>query len=471
MYCGQCGKKIVDSMLFCPFCGSPIVIPDQDEAPSPTAARPQEPETAQRNARHQETDAPAAMTARPQEAEAAQRDARSQETDAPAAMAARPQEAEAAQRNARHQETEAPAAMAARPQEAEATQRNARSQETDAPAAMAAHPREAEAAQWNARPQKIAAAQRVAPFAPESPVATVEKRGTEATAPFVTEPVRVDRPVSLFDSPVPGKAPLRDEEFIPLSFEEASPEVAQPSKDIDIVSARIGIEDVKPEPAASRRPAPQELYRPESARRRASQTFIPVKDVDPEDMFMDGGEDADDYDDYDLDEDDGRYREDFDFEEPENGGFIQRHIRGVVGLALLLILLVICVVWAFSLNGQRTLAKANLAWTAQPYADLGYEAYRQDSDLLAARYYEKALARDESNYEYAHSAMVAYYEAEDIPSAAAMLKKCIAMNPDSPEPYQEMLILYPDAQTRPWEIQELIRQGYARTGNAALKQD
>ena len=30
MYCGQCGKKVMENMLFCPFCGAPIVIPDQD---------------------------------------------------------------------------------------------------------------------------------------------------------------------------------------------------------------------------------------------------------------------------------------------------------------------------------------------------------------------------------------------------------------------------------------------------------
>ena len=39
MYCSQCGKKVKDTMLFCPFCGEPIVIPEQDEpAPSAPAA-------------------------------------------------------------------------------------------------------------------------------------------------------------------------------------------------------------------------------------------------------------------------------------------------------------------------------------------------------------------------------------------------------------------------------------------------
>ena len=31
MYCSHCGKKVGDTMLFCPFCGEAIVIPDQDD--------------------------------------------------------------------------------------------------------------------------------------------------------------------------------------------------------------------------------------------------------------------------------------------------------------------------------------------------------------------------------------------------------------------------------------------------------
>jgi hypothetical protein len=203
----------------------------------------------------------------------------------------------------------------------------------------------------------------------------------------------------------------------------------------------------------------------------------PMREFNPDDIFMDEvhHEDAydDEYDDaYDrteLDDDDDDFIDDFEFEEKEHGGFFQRHIRGIVGLLLFLLLLVICAVWAFSPKGQLVLAKMNLAWTPQVYADLGYAAYQQDSDKLAARYYEKALARDESNYEYAHSAMVAYYDAGETESAAAMLKKCIEMDPDNPEPYQEMLILYPDDESRPWEITELIRLGYQRTGHEALK--
>ena len=31
MFCSQCGKRVLESMLFCPFCGAPIVIPEQSD--------------------------------------------------------------------------------------------------------------------------------------------------------------------------------------------------------------------------------------------------------------------------------------------------------------------------------------------------------------------------------------------------------------------------------------------------------
>ena len=39
MFCSQCGKKVNDTMLFCPFCGAALVLPEQDDA------KPAAPET------------------------------------------------------------------------------------------------------------------------------------------------------------------------------------------------------------------------------------------------------------------------------------------------------------------------------------------------------------------------------------------------------------------------------------------
>lgn len=347
MYCGQCGKKVLENMLFCPFCGSPIVIPDQDEPVAPKAEPVREPEV----------------------------------------------------------------------------------------------------------PVVMETAEEIFP----------------------------DQPRSLFEDAPAAKPPRQKpvEEFVPLSFdfnaeeEPAANPVPEPEEeaveDAEAEPEQPVIEEaeVEDEPEAEmpreRRPALKQ--RPQNGRKRNKNTYIPVKDMDMNDIFMDG----DDEDEYDLDEDeDDVYEDDYEYEEREHGSFFQRHIRGFVALILMLVLVLVFGVWAFSSNGQLVLARVNLAWSADAYADLAYEFYQQDSDLLAARYYSKALDRDPDNYVYAHSSMVAYYEAEDIPSSTEMLKKCIDMQPDNPEPYQEMMILYPDPATRPWEISELIRMGYQRTGDASL---
>lgn len=443
MYCGQCGKKILENMLFCPFCGAPVVVPEQ---PEPGRPEPQSPEARPKQVRMDDSTQFEARPAKPPMPEMPEDGSHS------------PEPRRAAERD-EARPTDAHSPESRREEGAETGVRSVQIQ-TAGPDAVR-------------REEFHSAAPQDGLQRPRSDVRVGDgavSGGREAS-----------RPVSLFDDISAVEEPAREsEDFVPLRFDFDAEEdcaAAEPkAAPVEIVPADAAERDshADAEYRPPRRPAPQEIRRPESARKRAAQTYIPVKDIDLDDMFMDGADRQDDVDEYDLDDDAparGRYSEEFDFEEPERGSFLQRHIRGIVGMVLLLVLLIICAVWAFSSKGQLALARANLAWTAQPYADLGYEAYRQDSDLLAARYYEKALDRDGTNYEYAHSAMVAYYEADEIESAAAMLKKCIAMNPDSAEPYQEMLILYPDAETRPWEIKELIRQGYERTGNAALNQN
>lgn len=342
MYCGQCGKKVMDNMLFCPFCGSPIVIPDQDEASAAGRADQIAPEPAQQSA----------------------------------------------------------------------------AQTADEPALKSAYPK------------------------------------------------------SLFDAPA-AKREIEEpqEEFVPLSFDFEAQDEPEAQIEPPREEPQQEQEEIKPAPLdipeeeiPARRPV-SAAPRPQSGRKRPSNTYIPVKEIDPDDIFMD----ADD--DYDLDEDfDDADDDDYYYEDREEGSFFRRHVRGLVALLLFFVLLSVCLLWATTDKGQSTLARFNLAWRADAYAELGYAAYQQDNDLMAARYYERALARDEDNYEYAHSAMVAYYEADQIEASANMLKRCIAMEPDNPEPYQELLILYPDAQQRPWEIKELIRQGYEKTGDASLLQ-
>ena len=70
-------------------------------------------------------------------------------------------------------------------------------------------------------------------------------------------------------------------------------------------------------------------------------------------------------------------------EDEEEGGFFQRHLRGIVSLALLGILILLFVIYAFSRSGQLTLAKANLAWSTDAYSQLGYQSY-QDQQYAEA---------------------------------------------------------------------------------------
>lgn len=357
MFCGQCGKRVLDTMLFCPFCGSPIVIPDQ-EVGEPDAAAP-----------------------------------------APA------------------EAIEQPAAGLPEIEEA------------------------------------------VFPEVEEEP---------EAEEPFAPEPeTEEDFEPLHFDAPEDFDALAGEPEILPEAEEpERTVSLFDDAEEAEIVSLEPETQEI-PLEEAPRRASPVGR-RPEGpSARRSNQTFIPVRNVDMDDIFMDNAH-PDTEDAYDPYDDDDGYDGGFDFEEPERGGFLQRHIRGVVGLILLLILIVVCLIWAIMPKGQQMLATANLAWSAETYNDLGYDAYKAEQYHQAATYFERALARDTDNYEYAHSAMVAYYEAGETDSALSMLKKCIEMRPDDPEPYHEMLILYPNGEERPWEVKELLRLGYERTGDESL---
>ena len=45
MYCSRCGKKLSEGMLFCPYCGTAIVVPEDDsEQSQPSAGQAREEE-------------------------------------------------------------------------------------------------------------------------------------------------------------------------------------------------------------------------------------------------------------------------------------------------------------------------------------------------------------------------------------------------------------------------------------------
>lgn len=280
--------------------------------------------------------------------------------------------------------------------------------------------------------------------------------GSEEESPDLSEPEAPRAPVSIFDVAAQEPPVLRKTraEARRAAGERSAVETRADSDARQAVAPRV------------RRP--DQLLR--SSEPRAKSSFVPVRDVDVNDIFMDGARSSggDPYDGGGGFSGDAFERNSFDFEEPENASFFQRHIRGMVGLILLLMVLVLFLIWAALPNGQRALATLDLAWSASAYSELGYEAYEAKQFEQAATCFERALARDGDNYEYAHSAMVAYYDANNDEKAFELLKRCIEMDPDNPEPYKELLTLFPDSATRPWEASELIRLGYERTGDESL---
>ena len=348
MFCSQCGKKVRENMLFCPFCGAEIDIPEQEEDVeyAPPEETVPEPEIDARQAREDEADVPSSAIADvPEDPPFSPEDWRANEPDW----------------------------MQDLPEEANV---------------------------------------------PEPPVSPADKPVPPPRRPVLAahEPPRVS-----------GSAMNKD---------VRSSEARHYGKDSAPVSGGgLFMEDT-------------------SATRRRERK-------DPDDY-----DDYDDLDDpFDQDEDEA----DDAFEDDGEPGFLLRHLRSVVGLILFLILALIVFVYALSPQGQETLAKANLAWRPDVYSRLGASSYGLGQYAQAGLYYERALSRSPGNYGYASSAAQCYLDAHNNEKAAEMLKKCIAIQPDTVDPYIYLLDLYPDAVSRPLEVTQLIQQGYQRTGSERLK--
>lgn len=378
MYCSHCGKKVEDVMLFCPFCGEAIVVPEQDDVSMPG---------------EREDDAPAA-DARPEETDLA---------DPGAETVSEPADADGA------------------PQEGDAA---------------------AELLNWN-RERRIIASPYEAPADRDSP----------SFAPLEFDD---DEPAEDWREDIAR----RKQENAP---ERHAPDVHRPE------SAPANLDGHAPKLEES----PEH---PGMARRSAN-TFVPPKAMDPDDLFLDGVEDSrdryDDYDDYDGndDYDDVDEDEDYVYEDEREGSFFMRHIRGIVGLTLFFVLAIMFVVYAFSDSGQRSLAKANLAWKADIYGSLGYQYFQNQQYDDAGLYYERALARRPDSYSYASSAAMAYYTGGNNGKAVAMLKKCIEIDASRVEPYIYLLNIYPDAAGRPYDLTQLIKKGYEITGDSRIRID
>ena len=205
---------------------------------------------------------------------------------------------------------------------------------------------------------------------------------------------------------------------------------------------------------------------------RAAKTVIPRRETDvaSEDLFLDE-EDA-----YDEDDDADiarramraeRQREKA-YEEAERGGFVARHIRGIVSLSLLVMVALIVSMWAFSRAGQRTLAQLDLSRSPAAYARLAEDYAKGGSRELEGYYYGRALSLDPDNADYAVLMANAYIASGNTEKAGEALQTPIALRPDNADAYALLAGLYP-ATAWTAEVQALIDEGYRRTGDTRLK--
>lgn len=398
MYCSHCGKKVGEDMLFCPFCGKPIVIPEQDDMPAE------------------------AVVAESSEA------GQGKLTDVPV---------QAAVANEVAVEVEnVPTSVLndgdiSEPSEEAQFSNDAAAELLDWNRRRRSH---MEADVW-ARPEVPAA-----PAGDFTPLELDDPGGKLEESDWKEEIIRKKQSVTLEKKP----PEIRRSEDKTARLEGSAPKLEQDAQ------------GVKPRTR-------------EPNRRKPANTLVPPKTMDPEDIFMDGKRapfDEEDPYDYDGREEDLKGR--FEFEDDDEGSFFMRHLRGIVGLALFAILLLMIVIYAFSKPGQQSLARVNAAWSRDAYSTLGFEYYQAGNYSQAGLYYERALQRDPTSYSFASSAAMAYLEAGDNERATAMLKRCAEIDPTKLEPYAYLLKLYPDAASRPWDITQLLQQGYQRTGDARL---
>ena len=290
------------------------------------------------------------------------------------------------------------------------------------------------------------------------------------------DPAQVSAPAgTVVSNEVPSLAPEKKAEdaaevFVPLDFSSNWTEAKQNTENTTEESPHESVGEfsrhLKEEPVRlhGRKPdlrKSSSLGAPKISSRKTAETHVPPAKFDPDNMFLDE-DDEDEFDDYEEE------NMDFEFEEPEHSSFFIRHIRGFVTLILFGVVAIVVLGWTFSATGQMALARTGLAWTPGVYAEVAYEAYQNGSYAQAGSFYVKALEHDADNYEYANSAGVSYYMANNGLNAESMARAAIEIDPSRIEAYELLLRLYPDTASRTVEITELLRKGYQLTGAESL---
>lgn len=223
-------------------------------------------------------------------------------------------------------------------------------------------------------------------------------------------------------------------------------------------------------PERSAEPARPVLNRREGVEAGRASTIIPRRDdtMDPDDFFAVRGQVLPDYDERDEERPVRRGRRGDEFEEGAPQSFAVRHMRGIVTLALLAVTVAIVLIWANTNSAQQTLARVDIAWKAEAYAQLGQEYYAAGDLSAAGYYYSKALDRDDANANYAIAAANAYIEGGYTSKALEALRECIAIMPENAELYVKLMELQSGYENMSETDRQLVDRGYALTGDNRL---
>lgn len=149
--------------------------------------------------------------------------------------------------------------------------------------------------------------------------------------------------------------------------------------------------------------------------------------------------------------------------------FLEQNLRGVVGIGLTLGTLLVLIAWLYLMpSGQQMLARFGLTDNASAYAGIAKNAYDAQNYSTAAQNYYQALLLDGDNYDYALMTAECYRMAGSTGPASTALTLAIEINASDIRAYRLLQQLYPEAQTRPAAVSELLKQGATLTGDASL---
>ena len=251
------------------------------------------------------------------------------------------------------------------------------------------------------------------------------------------------------------------------SFTE--PETAA-EKETGAAEDLFDIEDETPVGRPAVAPARPVLDRRVPVETGRANTYVPRRSetMEPEDFFAVRGQVLPEYDDeHEMRPKKRRPGNEFEDDAPQS--FAVRHMRGIVTLALLAVTAVIMLIWVNTDSAQLAMAKIDMAWKAEPYAELGAEAYAQGDLSGAGYYYMQALKREADNKDYAVMAANAYIEGGYTAKALEAIRECIGIAPEDADLYAALIDLQGGYENMPASDRQLVDKGYELTGDERLK--